>query len=97
MRVAFKIRWTDRAPFTSPDGAFAAARPFGFSETSITIYEVPLQRFLRQYGNAPEVVLAYVLAHELGHVMQGLDHIRPRGFLGRVGPMVNTTGCCPAP
>jgi transcriptional regulator len=82
VRTAFKIRWAERAPSTSPAGALAAARPFGSSETSITIYEVPLQRLFRHYANAPEeVVLAYVLAHELAHVMQGLDHHSASGIL----------------
>jgi len=79
--TAFKIRWTADAPFTSGAGALAAAHPFGASAASITIYEVPLQRFLGQYGNAPEVVLAYVLAHELAHVMQGLDRHSDSGIL----------------
>lgn len=76
-----RIRWAKRAPSTSSDGALASARPFGSPETSITIYEVPLQRFLNQYANSPEVVLAYVLAHELAHAMQGLDHHSASGIL----------------
>jgi DNA-binding PadR family transcriptional regulator len=79
--TAFQIRWAERPPQAIPAGALAASRPFDSSGNSITIYEVPLQRFLRQYGNAPEVVLAYVLAHELGHVMQGVDRHSTSGIL----------------
>lgn len=74
VRTVFKIRWAEDAPSTSSAGALAAARPFSSSQASVTIYEVPLQRFLSRYANAPEVVFAYVLALELAHVMQGLDH-----------------------
>jgi len=81
VETAFKIRWVERAPSASTAGAIAAARPFGWSETSITIYELPLQRFVSQYANAPEVVLAYILAHELAHVMQRLDHHSASGIL----------------
>jgi PadR family transcriptional regulator PadR len=80
-RTAFKVRWARRAPHTSSAGALAAARPFGTSDTSITMYEVPLQRFLQQYANAPEVVLAYVVSHELAHVMQRLEYHSASGIL----------------
>jgi len=79
--TAFKIRWAEHAPCTSPAGTLASARPFGASGTSVTIYEAPLQRFLSKYANAPELVLAYVLAHELAHVMQRLDHHSDSGIL----------------
>ena len=81
VRTAFKIRWAERPPSKSGAGTLAAAHPFGSFETSITIYEVPLQAFLRQYANTPEVVLSYVLTHELAHVMQGLDRHSASGIL----------------
>jgi hypothetical protein len=79
--TAFQIRWAEYAPSTSPSGTVAEARPFGSSRNAITMYEIPLQRFLTQHPNAPEVVLAYVLAHELAHVMQGLDRHSASGIL----------------
>ena len=81
VRTAFTIRWAEQAPSTSPAGALAASHPFGSSGNSITIYQIPLQHFLRQNANAPEIVLAYVLAHELAHVMQGLDYHSASGIL----------------
>jgi hypothetical protein len=80
-RTPFRIRWAQHPPSTAPAGALAAARPFGSSDHAITLYEIPLQRFLTQYPNAPAVVLAYVLAHELAHVMQGLQHHSASGIL----------------
>ncbi len=80
--AAFEIRWAEYAPYTLSAGSLASARPFASSGTSITLYEVPLQHFLWRYANAPpEVVLAYVLAHELAHVMKGLDHHSASGIL----------------
>lgn len=80
-RTAVKVRWAKRAPSKSPPGTLAAAHPFDSSESLITIYEVPLQQFLNRYANAPDVVLSYVLAHELAHVMQGLDHHSDSGIM----------------
>jgi hypothetical protein len=81
VRTAFKIRWAHHAPYTLPAGTLAAARPFGSSGSAITLYQVPLRHFLKQHANAPEVVLEYVLAHELAHVMQGLDRHSASGIL----------------
>lgn len=81
VRTTFKIRWAEDAPHTLPSGSLAAARPFGWSDSSITLYQIPLQRFLRQYVNAPGPMLAYVVAHELAHAMQGLDYHSAQGIL----------------
>lgn len=80
-RTTVKVRWAKRAPANSPPGTLAASHPFEPSESLITIYEVPLQQFLNRYANAPDIVLSYVLAHELAHVMQGLDHHSDSGIM----------------
>lgn len=80
-RTTVKVRWARRAPAKLPPGTLATSRPFESSESLITIYEVPLQQFLNRYANARDVVLSYVLAHELAHLMQGLDHHSDSGIM----------------
>ena len=77
-RTAFKIRWVEPAPYTFPAGPLAAARPFGSSDSSIPIYQVPFQRFLNQYANALEILLAYVLSHELAMLCRASITTQPR-------------------
>ena len=77
---AFTIRTVPKAPKAIAEGALACARPFGSSAADITIYEDRLEQFI-ETSNLGYVALAYVLAHELAHVMQGIDRHSRSGIL----------------
>ncbi len=80
-QTVFSIRWAERAPATAAADALAAARPFCSQGASITPYEDRLRQFLKRYRDTQNVVFAYVVAQELGHVMQGLERHSDAGIL----------------
>ena len=79
-RPAIGISWDD-APAWAGTTVLAAAHPYGSPDTAITLYEDRLIEYLRAHKDEQEVVLAYVLAHELAHVMQGIDRHSASGIL----------------
>jgi hypothetical protein len=79
-RTIFSIRWAERVPATSSAGALAVARPLS-PEASITLYEESLRRFLNRYRDTQNIVFGYVVAHELAHLMQGLNRHSDSGIL----------------
>jgi hypothetical protein len=80
-RPAFGILWAERAPMSVAPGALASARPFCSTGAAITLYEDRLQEFLKRHSDVQNIALAYVLAHELAHVMQGLERHSDSGIL----------------
>jgi hypothetical protein len=79
-RTVFSIRWADRVPATSNVSALAVARPYS-PVASITLYEESLRRFLNHYRGTENIVFGYVVAHELAHLMQGLNRHSDSGIL----------------
>jgi hypothetical protein len=77
----FSIRWAVLAPGTADEGALAAAHPLGSREASIILYEDRIRLFLNRYRDAQNIVFAYVVAHELAHVMQRLNRHSDAGIL----------------
>jgi hypothetical protein len=80
-RPAFTIRWLERVPASASGIALAAAHPFNHSGPEVAIYEDRLQQYLKQHPDVQNVALAYILAHELAHVMQGIDRHSNSGIL----------------
>ncbi|HTX36431.1 MAG TPA: hypothetical protein VME43_15485 [Bryobacteraceae bacterium] len=80
VRPAFGIGW-DEAPESMAASALAAAHPYGSTGVAITLYEDRLCEYLREHKDMEEIVLGYVLAHELAHVMQGIDRHSASGIL----------------
>jgi hypothetical protein len=79
-RPAIGIAW-DKPPEWAGPQVLAAAFPYSSSVTTITLYEDRLVQYLREHKDMEEIVLAYVLAHELAHVMQGIDRHSASGIL----------------
>lgn len=79
-RPAFGVRWEEHAPAALPAGALASARPFDPAGAAVTLYEDRIERLSARYRNAPAVLLAYILAHELAHAMEGLDRHSTSGI-----------------
>lgn len=79
-RPAFGVRWAEHAPGSTAPGALASARPFGGAGAAVTLYEDRIERLSARYRSAPAVLLAYILAHELAHAMEGLDRHSASGI-----------------
>lgn len=82
--IAFGVRTLERAPESVAPDALASARIVDWSGADITVYKDRLQRFLDCHRNLPGVAVAgtgYILAHELGHVMQGVPRHSEVGIL----------------
>ena len=74
-RWCIGIRMVDRAPASLAPGALAAARPYGSAGSSIGVYDDRVQQLLNDRPGLSSVLLAYIFAHELAHVMTGYaDH-----------------------
>ena len=77
---AFTIRTVRKAPKNVAEAALACAHPFGSAGATITLYGDRLEQFV-ETSNLGYVALAYVLAHELAHVMQGISRHSSSGIL----------------
>ena len=81
---AFTIRWLRRAPASVSDAALASAHPFHSGGADVLVYEDRLQDYLKHHPDIQTVAPAYILAHELAHVMQGIDRHSDSGILKAV-------------
>jgi hypothetical protein len=80
-RFAIGIRLMDRAPVSLTSHALASARPYSSSGSLISVYEDRGQQLLNSLASLSRVLLAYVFAHELAHVMEGADHDSDSGVM----------------
>jgi hypothetical protein len=80
-RPVFGIRTVDHRLESAAPGALASARIVGSSGTEIVAYKDRLQRFLADSGSLSREAAAYVLAHELAHVMQGVARHSDSGIM----------------
>lgn len=78
---SFGIRTVDHAPESATQEALASSRLLASSGVEITVYEDRIRQFLHDHRSVAEVATAYVLAHELAHVMQGVDRHSESGIL----------------
>jgi hypothetical protein len=76
--ITFEIRFAEKAPDTATPTALAAAE---IERGVITVYEDRVRGQHRNHPAVQRVVLAYVLAHELAHVMQGVARHSNAGIL----------------
>jgi len=66
------------APALAERDALATARPFG---SEITLYRDRIERFMADHPADRSILFAYVLAHELAHVIQETDRHSASGIL----------------
>jgi hypothetical protein len=59
----------------------AMALPYGDSNVRIVIFYDRVQSVLRSVCVAPTAVFGHVLAHELGHVLEGVDRHSKTGVM----------------
>ena len=78
---ALVIRTLEHAPESAAPEALAASRLLDSSRVEIMVYQDRLQRFLDSYRTLARVAVAYVLAHELAHAMQGVPRHSESGIL----------------
>jgi hypothetical protein len=74
------IRFLDKAPITASAQALASASPFS-SRPEILVYQDRLRRHLNAIAGTSHVMLAYVLVHELCHVLQGTNRHSDSGLM----------------
>ena len=77
-RPCIGIRMAAQAPASLTPLALATARPYGTSGTLIDIYADRVRPALNEVS---DVLLAYIFAHELAHVMVGSDYHSDSGIL----------------
>jgi hypothetical protein len=80
-RISFGIRTAERAPASVSPGALASAQLLGVSGADITIYEDRILPLPAKFHILPDVAAGYVMAHELAHVMQGVNRHSESGIL----------------
>jgi len=71
----------DHAPVPLGPDALASARPYGSSGSLISVYLDRVQRLLNRRPGLSNVLLAYIFAHELAHLMLGCDYHSDSGIL----------------
>jgi hypothetical protein len=77
----FAIRTAEHSLESATAEALASARIVGANGTEIVVYQDRLQRLLSGHSSIANVAAAYVLAHELAHVMQGVARHSEAGIL----------------
>lgn len=80
-RHCIGIRLVEHAPVSRSPQALASAQPFGASGSLISVYQDRVQRLLSGRPTLSDVLLAYIFAHELAHVMIGSDYHSDAGVL----------------
>ena len=80
-RPAFAIRTAQHPLDSATSEALASARIVGSSGAQIVVYQDRLERLLAGRRSIANVAAAYVLAHELAHVMQGVARHSEAGIM----------------
>ena len=78
------MRTVEKAPVTATPYALAAAQNVGLSGVSITIFGDRIRRFLSDHPSLRADAVGYVVAHELGHVIQGVPRHSESGIMKAV-------------
>src|SRR5262249_31389896 len=68
-RRCFGIRMVERVPDTLAPGVLASARPFDSAGSVIRVYADRVRHRLDEVSGLSNVLLGYIFAHELAHVM----------------------------
>ena len=78
--VTIQIRFAREAPSGVSKNALARALPFGEEGVAIHVMYDRI-RWVARRSNRESPILAHVLAHEIGHVLQGTDAHAPTGVM----------------
>ncbi len=78
--IVVQIYFTGDAPGKASLGALAYALPFGDGVTSVTVMYDRI-RWIAGRSSREEPVLAYVLAHEIGHILERTNAHAPTGIM----------------
>lgn len=78
--ATISVEWVLRAPASVSPSAYAAAHPFQYTGTRISLYADRLTPALEEPGHAA-AILGHVLAHEIGHVILGHNGHAETGLL----------------
>jgi hypothetical protein len=75
------VEIVDQAPANLNPRAIAMALPFGDQGARIVIFYERVIPVLREHRDHQATILGYVLAHELGHILQGVTHHSLTGIM----------------
>jgi len=77
--VAIRLTVTDGAPPDSQPGVLATSYPYAGADRGITVF---YRRIREPARTVPEqLLLAHVLAHEIAHVLEGIDRHSEEGVM----------------
>ncbi len=77
--VGVALQLDETAPSKVHSGAMASALPFGESGTRIHVFYDRVRKAWRQDGTG--VLLGHVMAHEIAHVLQGMNRHSAEGVM----------------
>lgn len=83
------LEFTSSSPEHSRPGALAYASPYQSSGTRIRVFTDRLLRGQRT-GTQAEALLGYVMAHEIGHILQGVSRHSEDGVMKAHTPTAST-------
>jgi hypothetical protein len=94
--AAIRIHYTRRLPPGAGRSALAVARPFGAQGIAVDILYDRI-RWVAASPRREPAILAHVLAHEIGHVLEGTDWHAPSGVMKAhwSGPDYDAMEKCP--
>jgi len=79
--LVIKVDFTTRVPPDEHPGALAYTMPFSEGAIAITVMYDRLKFAVAARPHLEKAVLAHVLAHELGHALQGSNQHAPAGIM----------------
>jgi hypothetical protein len=75
-----RVDLADRTPLNLFPGALAVAHPYAGCSKAITVFVDRVRSMARRPDREP-ILLAYVLVHEIAHVLQGVDRHSDAGIM----------------
>jgi hypothetical protein len=79
--VEIGMRLVGRAPCELPPGVMGFAFPYRKAKKEVVLYQDRVLHLTKRYAALADLALGYVLAHELAHVMQGIDRHSDSGVM----------------
>ena len=81
MRRTIRVAFSYDTPARFSPGALAFANPYSTGGACITVFVDRLKRLVSQNPTSAAILLGHVLAHEMGHVLQGIARHSDSGLL----------------
>jgi hypothetical protein len=81
MHCAILVDFSWDTPSDSHTGALAFSYPYAAGSGCVTVFMDRLRPMLEHSSTAPAFLLGHVLAHEFGHVLQGIQRHSATGVL----------------